>query len=124
MTDDTFPEYDEEKFKTTDSGLKYRIVREGEGAKPGPTDKVEVHYRGMLTSGKEFDSSYGGGETISFPLNRVIAGWTEGLQLVKEGGAIQLIIPGDLAYGANGPPGSGIGPNETLLFNVELFDIK
>ena len=117
-----FPEFNADEFETTSSGLKYRVVREGEGAKPKPTDSVEVHYHGALPNGREFDSSYRRGETIEFPLNGVIGGWTEGLQLVGEGGAIQLIIPPELGYGARGA-GSDIPPNATLHFNVELFKV-
>ena len=119
---DTFPEFEPEKFETTDSGLKYRIIKEGNETKPGPRDRVEVHYAGTFPDGREFDSSYKRGETITFGLNQVIKGWTEGMQLIGEEGAIQLIIPGDLAYGASPPP--GIPPNATLHFNVELFDVK
>ena len=113
-------------FKTTDSGLKYRILREGTGPKPaGPTEVVRVHYRGWLPDttngdeGTEFDSSYARGEPISFPLNGVIPGWTEGMQLVGEGGMIELEVPPELGYGA---PGKGtIPPNATLRFVVELL---
>ena len=119
-----FPEYDESKFESTDSGLKYRVIRPGSDEKPGPTDTVEVHYAGTLDQGgREFDSSYKRGESISFPLNQVIKGWTEGLQLIGEGGAVQLIIPPELGYGARGA-GGAIPPNATLRFNVELLEVK
>lgn len=109
----------------TDSGLKYRITREGTGKKPVRSDTVEVHYEGHLDNadGKIFDSSYQRGEKISFPLKGVIAGWTEGLTYVKEGGEIELIIPSELGYGARGS-GSAIPPHSTLFFKVELFAIK
>ena len=119
-----FPEYDLTKFKSTKSGLKYHIVKAGSDKKPAKTDTVVVHYHGMLPDGRVFDSSYDRGTTIEFPLDRVIPGWTEGLQLIGEGGQVQLVIPPDLAYGANGAPGSIIGPNATLHFNVELVKIK
>ena len=111
------------KFTETDSGLKFRITREGDGDKPQATDRVSVHYQGMLADGTEFDSSYGGGKPAEFPLNGVIRGWTEGLQLVQVGGMIELIIPSDLAYGSD-PPTPKIPPNATLYFKVELLEIK
>jgi FKBP-type peptidyl-prolyl cis-trans isomerase len=108
---------------TTDSGLQYEIITEGTGASPSATDTVKVHYQGTTIDGKEFDSSYKRGEPISFPLNRVIAGWTEGLQLMKEGAKYRLYIPSELAYGTRGAGGS-IGPNETLIFIVELIKVN
>ncbi len=108
--------------KKTESGLVYEILKEGEGKKPGAEDTVEVHYHGTLTSGEVFDSSVDRGKTISFPLNRVIKGWTEGLQLVKEGGKIKLVIPPELGYGDNGAPPK-IPGGATLVFEVELFKI-
>ncbi len=108
--------------KTTASGLQYKILSEGKGKMPKATDSVLVNYRGTLLDGTEFDSSYKRNEPISFPLNGVIPGWTEGLQLVKEGGKIQLFIPSNLAYGARGAGGL-IGPDETLIFEVELLKI-
>lgn len=111
-----------EEFTTTESGLKYRIRRKGDGKQPKATDTVTVHYKGWLDDETEFDSSYGRGETISFPLNRVIKGWTEGMQLVSKGGMIELEIPSELGYGAAGTPGS-IPPNATLHFLVELIEI-
>jgi FKBP-type peptidyl-prolyl cis-trans isomerase len=112
-----------EGVKTTSSGLQYKEVRPGTGKSPKATDTVEVHYRGTTLDGKEFDSSYARKETISFPLNRVIPGWTEGLQLMKEGGKTMLYIPSRLAYGERGA-GGAIGPNETLIFEVELIKVK
>jgi len=112
-----------QEFTTTDSGLKYRILRKSQGKKPTARDKVTVHYKGWLDDKSEFDSSYKNGKPISFPLNRVIKGWTEGLQLVGEGGMIELEIPGDLGYGARGVPGT-IPPNATLHFLVELKKIE
>lgn len=110
-------------YSATPSGLKYRIVREGSDKKPGPQDSVTVHYRGTLEDGTEFDSSYKRGETISFPLGGVIKGWTEGLQLIGEGGEIELIIPSDLGYGAAGSP-PVIPGGATLHFKVELFKVN
>ena len=105
------------------SGLQYKIITDGKGKSPGPTDTVETHYRGTLLDGTEFDSSYKRGQTAEFPVNRVIAGWTEALQLMKEGSKWELYIPGDLAYGPNGA-GGDIGPNATLIFEVELIAVK
>lgn len=108
---------------TTDSGLQYKIIEEGEGKHPTDTSTVEVHYTGKLLDGSVFDSSVERGETIEFPLNRVIAGWTEGVQLMKPGGKIELYIKPELAYGPTGS-GSAIPPNATLIFEVELISIK
>ena len=108
---------------TTASGLQYEVITEGTGASPKATDTVSVHYLGTTLDGKEFDSSYKRGAPASFPLNRVIAGWTEGLQLMKEGGKSRLFIPANLAYGENAPS-SKIGPNATLIFEVELVKVK
>jgi FKBP-type peptidyl-prolyl cis-trans isomerase len=110
-------------FTTTESGLKYRILREGTGAKPTARQTVEVHYHGWLDNEKVFDSSYQRGETISFGLNQVIKGWTEGMQLVGEGGMIELEIPSKLGYGAAGA-GGVIPGNATLHFLVELKKVK
>jgi FKBP-type peptidyl-prolyl cis-trans isomerase len=110
--------------KSTASGLQYKILQEGSGKSPKASDTVKVHYRGTLLDGTEFDSSYKRGEPIEFPLNRVIPGWTEGVQLAKEGGKIQLFIPSQLAYGSGGTPGGPIGPNETLIFEIELIQVK
>lgn len=112
-----------EGVQTTASGLQYKVVQEGTGKKPGPTDNVTVHYTGMLTDGRIFDSSVERGQPITFPLNRVIAGWTEGLQLMSEGSKYTLFIPSNLGYGAYGAPGSIIGPNATLIFDVELIKV-
>lgn len=112
------------EFTTTASGLKYRITREGDGEKPQASDRVRVHYEGKLADGSIFDSSYPRGQPVEFPLEGVISGWTEGLQLVKVGGMIELIIPADLGYGANPRPGSGIPPGATLYFTVELLGIQ
>ncbi|MFH0938537.1 MAG: FKBP-type peptidyl-prolyl cis-trans isomerase [Planctomycetota bacterium] len=108
---------------TTDSGLQYKALQEGTGEKPKATDKVQVHYRGTTIKGKEFDSSYARKEPIVFALNEVIKGWTEGVQLMKTGAKYQFFIPSDLAYGPRGAP-PAIGPNETLIFEVELLAIK
>jgi FKBP-type peptidyl-prolyl cis-trans isomerase FkpA len=108
--------------KKTESGLVYEIVQEGTGAKPKESDTVEVHYHGTLTNGEVFDSSVERGSKISFPLNRVIKGWTEGLQLIGEGGKIKLVIPADLAYGDAGAPPK-IPGGATLIFEVELFQV-
>ena len=111
-------------YTTTASGLRYKVLKEGYGTQPTITDNVEVHYTGKLLDGTVFDSSVERGETISFPLNGVIKGWAEGLQLMKEGAKYEFIIPSDLAYGEKGTPGSPIGPNATLYFEVELFKVK
>lgn len=111
------------EFSATKTGLKYRILRKAEGKKPKATDTVKVHYRGWLEDKREFDSSYKRGEPIEFPLNGVIPGWTEGMQLVNEGGMIELEIPANLGYGARGIPGV-IPQNATLHFLVELIAIK
>jgi len=110
---------------TTESGLQYSVVTEGEkdGAKPKVTDVVKVHYTGMFIDGKTFDSSVDRGEPATFPLNRVIKGWTEGLQLMTVGSKYHFVIPGDLAYGPNGRPGS-IPGNSVLQFDVELLAIN
>jgi len=104
---------------TTASGLQYQVLQEGQGRQPGPTDMVRVNYAGSLVDGREFDR----GEGIEFPLNRVIPGWTEGLQLMKEGGKTRFFIPSDLAYGERGA-GSAIPPNAALVFEVELIQVK
>jgi FKBP-type peptidyl-prolyl cis-trans isomerase len=109
--------------KTTASGLQYEILTEGSGAMPKATDKVTVHYRGTLIDGTEFDSSYARNQPVTFPLSNVIPGWTEGLQLVKAGGKAKLYIPSALAYGERGA-GPKIGPNEALVFEVELVSIE
>jgi FKBP-type peptidyl-prolyl cis-trans isomerase FkpA len=109
--------------KQTASGLQYKILDLGTGKFPKATDVVLVHYRGTLLSGSVFDSSYKNNQPIEFPLNGVIPGWTEGVQLIKEGGKIRLFIPPNLAYGARGA-GSVIGPNETLIFEIELLKVR
>jgi FKBP-type peptidyl-prolyl cis-trans isomerase FkpA len=109
--------------KKTESGLIYDILKEGEGVSPKETDVVEVHYHGTLTSGEVFDSSVERGKTVDFPLNRVIKGWTEGVQLLKEGGKIRLVIPSELAYGEQGAPPK-IPGGATLVFDVELFKVN
>jgi len=109
---------------TTASGLQYEILTAGTGTKsPSATDNVTVHYRGTTIDGKEFDSSYSRGEPATFPLNRVIKGWTEGVQLMKEGAKYRFYIPSELAYGEQGA-GRDIGPNATLIFDVELIKIQ
>ena len=113
-----------EEFVTTSSGLQYRILNEGSGNdSPGPKSLVSVHYRGKLTNGLEFDSSYKRNQPASFPVNGVIQGWTEALQLMKEGDKWELIIPPDLAYGSKGA-GNIIPPDSTLIFEIELIEIK
>jgi FKBP-type peptidyl-prolyl cis-trans isomerase len=107
---------------TTESGLQYEVITEGTGPIPGPDDTVEVHYRGTLTDGTEFDSSYSRGETVTFGVGQVIPGWTEALQLMPVGSKWELAIPADLAYGAGGA-GQVIGPNAALVFEVELIAI-
>ena len=107
----------------TASGLQYEVIKSGEGRSPGPTDQVTVHYRGTLIDGREFDSSYKRGKPATFPLNRVITGWTEGLQLMKEGDTWRFFIPPQLGYGQRGA-GRLIGPNETLIFEVELLKVQ
>ena len=109
--------------KTTESGLQYEETQAGTGKQPTVADTVKVHYRGTLIDGTEFDSSYARDEPVSFPLNGVIPGWTEGLQLMKEGGKAQLAIPAELAYGPGGM-GNAIGPNSALLFEVELLEVN
>lgn len=111
-----------EHVKTTDSGLMYEVLTEGKGAKPSETDKVTVHYKGTLMDGTEFDSSYKRGQPATFPLNGVIKGWTEGVQLMAVGSKYKFVIAPELAYGANGA-GKLIGPNATLVFEVELISI-
>ena len=113
-----------EEFVTTSSGLQYRIMNEGSGDdSPGPESLVSVHYRGKLTNGLEFDSSYKRNQPASFPVNGVIRGWTEALQLMKEGDKWELIIPPDLGYGSKGA-GNIIPPDSILIFEVELIEIK
>lgn len=110
-------------YARTASGLKYMIEKEGTGVKPGPTDQVTVHYTGRLLDGSVFDSSVQRGEPATFPLNGVIAGWTEGLQLMKEGSKYVFYIPSDLAYGSRGA-GRDIPPYADLIFEVELIKVN
>jgi FKBP-type peptidyl-prolyl cis-trans isomerase len=112
-----------EGIKTTQSGLQYKVLKEGKGSKPKATDVVKVHYRGTLVDGTEFDSSYKRGEPIEFPLNGVIKGWTEGVQLMTPGSKYQFFIPSELAYGEEGRPPT-IPGNSTLIFEVELIEVK
>lgn len=113
--------------KQTKSGLLYQVLQEGSGRHPTAEDTVIVHYTGTLPDGRKFDSSYDRGETATFPLNGVIKGWTEGIQLIGVGGKIKLVVPPDLGYGAQNIPGqgdkAGIGPSSTLVFEVELLGI-
>jgi len=111
-----------EGVQVTDSGLQYEVLEMGDGAKPSADDTVTVHYRGTLLDGTEFDSSYARNQEATFGLSQVIPGWTEGLQLMPVGSKFKFYIPSSLAYGANGPP--SIGPNATLVFEVELLGIQ
>lgn len=110
-------------YATTASGLRYLMVREGDGKAPTAEDEVTVHYAGQLIDGTVFDSSYMRGEPATFPLNRVIKGWTEGLQLMKENGKAIFFIPSNLGYGEQGAPGA-IPPNADLIFTVELIKVN
>ncbi len=113
-----------EEVTETESGLQYRVIEEGDGPRPsGPESQVTVHYTGTLIDGETFDSSHDRGEPATFALNQVIPGWTEGLQLMSEGSTYEFFIPADLAYGEEGRPGP-IGPNSTLIFEVELISIE
>lgn len=111
------------EVKETASGLQYIVEKEGTGAQPTATDEVTVHYTGKLLNGTVFDSSVNRGEPATFPLNRVIPGWTEGVQLMKEGAKYTFFIPSDLAYGAQGVP-NAIPPHSTLIFEVELLKVN
>lgn len=113
---------DRDEVKSTDSGLQFEVLEAGSGEKPAATDTVKVHYTGELLSGEVFDSSRERGDPVTFGLNQVIPGWTEGLQLMNEGARYKLYIPADLAYGPGG--NRAIGPNETLIFDVELLKIN
>lgn len=108
---------------TTDSGLQYMVIKEGDGRKPKETDRVKVHYRGTLIDGTEFDSSHKRGQPATFQVKGVIPGWTEALQLMKEGSKYRIFVPSKLAYGERGA-GPQIGPNSTLIFEVELLSIE
>ena len=110
------------KEEKTASGISITTLKAGTGANPKSTDTVKVHYRGTLTNGNEFDSSYKRGQPATFPLNRVIACWTEGVQTMKVGGKAKLLCPPNLAYGSRGVPGT-IPPDSTLIFEVELLEI-
>lgn len=112
-----------EGIVTLPSGLQYKVLRQGNGRKPKATDKVECHYEGTLINGQKFDSSYDRGETATFGLNQVIAGWTEGLQLMQEGAKYRFFIPYNLGYGERGA-GQSIPPYATLIFDVELIAVK
>lgn len=109
---------------TTASGLQYEVVRDGDGPRPGPNDMVTVHYRGTLIDGKEFDSSYNRGQPATFGVSNVIPGWTEALQLMSVGSNWKLYIPAGLAYGNSRGPGGQLPPNSTLIFDVELLEVK
>ena len=111
-----------EGVKTLESGLQYKVLKSGDGPTPTATDTVKTHYRGKLIDGNEFDSSYSRNEPATFPVNGVIRGWTEALQLMKVGDQWQLVIPSDLAYGPRGRP--GIPPHATLIFELELLGIE
>lgn len=108
---------------TTESGLQYIVLKEGEGDSPTAADQVVVHYSGKLVNGEIFDSSYERNEPVTFYVRSVIPGWTEALQLMKPGAEYKLFIPSDLAYGEGGQPRGGIGPNEVLIFDVKLIDV-
>ena len=111
------------EVKTTPSGLQYEVLTEGDGPMPEATDQVEVHYTGKLIDGTVFDSSVDRGVPATFGVTQVIPGWVEALQLMKAGSKWRLFIPSNLAYGPNGAPGSPIGPNSTLIFDVELLKV-
>ena len=107
----------------TESGLQYKAINEGKGAKPTGVSEVTVHYEGRLLDGNVFDSSFKRGQPTTFRVNQVIPGWTEALQLMSEGAVWELYVPSDLAYGPGGAPQGGIGPNEVLIFKVELIKV-
>jgi FKBP-type peptidyl-prolyl cis-trans isomerase len=113
-----------EGVETLPSGLQYEVLSTGDGPKPSSTDVVRVHYHGTTIDGQVFDSSVDRGEPAVFPLNRVIAGWTEGLQLMPVGSKWKLYVPSQLAYGSNPPPGAKFGPDSVLVFEVELLAIE
>ncbi|MFZ2314700.1 MAG: FKBP-type peptidyl-prolyl cis-trans isomerase [Gammaproteobacteria bacterium] len=125
MTGEAFLEANKSKpgVVVLPSGLQYKIITEGSGASPKATDVVTVNYAGTLVNGTEFDSSYKRGQPASFPVNGVIAGWVEALQLMKPGATWELYIPAALAYGSTGAP-PVIGPNEVLIFKVELLNVQ
>jgi FKBP-type peptidyl-prolyl cis-trans isomerase len=107
---------------TTESGLQYEVIQEGDGPRPEPSDRVSIHYKGTLLDGTQFDSSYDGGEPVVFGVSGVISGFSEGLQLMAVGSHFRFFIPSNLAYGAQGSP-PNIGPNATLIFEVEMLEI-
>lgn len=113
-----------EGVQTTESGLQYIVLKEGTGEKPTTASKVKVHYHGTLIDGTVFDSSVDRGEPTEFGVTQVIKGWTEGLQLMKEGAKYKFFIPSDIAYGASPRPGGAIKGNSTLIFDVELLEVK
>jgi FKBP-type peptidyl-prolyl cis-trans isomerase FklB len=113
----------EKGVKELPSGIQYKVIKEGKGAKPNATDTIVAHYKGTLIDGTEFDSSYGRGQPATFAVNQVIQGWQEILPLMPTGSKWNVVIPSDLAYGPRGA-GANIGPNETLIFEVELLEIK
>ena len=113
-----------EGVQVTDSGLQYKVLQEGDGDSPGAEDRVVVHYTGTYIDGEMFDSSRERGEPAEFQVGRVIKGWSEGLQLMKEGGRYKLFVPSDLGYGPRGHPRAGIPGNATLIFDVELIEVK
>ena len=113
----------QEGVQVTESGLQYKVLEEGQGAKPGPDSRVSVHYRGSLGDGTVFDSSYDRGEPAVFTLSSVVPGWQEGLQLMSVGGKYMLWLPSSLGYGDMGTPGGPIAPGSALVFEVELLDI-
>lgn len=113
----------EKGVKETASGLQYKVIKEGDGKTPAPGDTVTVNYRGMLLNGQEFDSSYKRGEPATLPVNGVIKAWQEALPMMKEGAKWEIYVPSELAYGQRGA-GNNIGPNETLIFDIELLNIK
>lgn len=115
---------EKEGVQVTESGIQYKVLKEGSGVSPTAKDTVTVNYKGTLLNGEVFDSSYKSGQPATFPLNRVIKGWTEGVQLMKEGAKYKFWIPGKLAYGNQPPPNSPIGPNELLIFEVELIEVQ
>ncbi|MEN1926886.1 FKBP-type peptidyl-prolyl cis-trans isomerase [Luteimonas sp. MJ293] len=112
-----------DEVQVTDSGLQYEVLEAGEGDSPGPQDRVRVHYEGSLLNGDVFDSSRQRGEPAEFQLDQVVPGWQEGLQLMARGARYKFWIPAPLGYGAEGTPGGPIGPNATLVFDVELIDV-
>lgn len=113
-----------EEVQVTESGLQYEVLEEGEGDRPGPTDRVRVHYEGSLLDGEVFDSSRQRGEPAEFTLDQVVPGWQEGVQLMTRGSRYRIWIPSELGYGEQGTVGGPIGPNATLVFEVELIDFE